>query len=169
MAVKRLINQNTNGSKETYSGITTSAGAGSSGEFIALDANGRADVSFMPVGFGQDAITATAGEALTAGDFVYFNGAGAVLKADATSLAKQAKGYVNTTVASAATATVFFDDSNTALTGLTINVPYYLSLTPGQVTTTAPSLATQIVQRIGFANSATNLRADIEEAVLINA
>jgi len=165
---KRLINQNTNGSKETYSGVTTSAGSGSSGEIPALDSAGKLDSSMMPVGFGQDSVTATAGEALTAGDFVYFNGSGAAMKADATSLAKQAKGYVNANVLSAATATVYFDDSNTGLTGLTINVPYYLSATPGVVTTTAPTTATQIVQRVGFANSATNLRADIEEPVLIS-
>ena len=168
MAVKRLINQNTNGSKETYSGTTTSAGAVSSGEIPALDASGKLDSSMMPVGFGQDSVTATAGETLTAGDFVYFNGSGAVLKADATSLAKQAKGYVNAGVSNAATATVYFDDSNTALTGLTVNVPYYLSITPGTATTTAPTTATQIVQRVGFANSATNLRVDIEEPVLIS-
>lgn len=167
MAIKRLINQNTDGSKETYAGVLTSAGASSSGEHPALDATGKLDATFLPVGIGQDAVTATAAEALSAGDFVYFNGAGAVLKADATSLAKQAKGYVNANVANAGTATVFFDDSNTGKTGLTINVPYYLSLTPGSITTVAPSLATQIVQRVGFANSATNLRADIEEAVLI--
>jgi hypothetical protein len=164
---KRLINQNTDGSKETYAGALTSAGAGSSGELPALDATGKLDPTFMPVGFGQDSVTATAAEALTAGDFVYFSGASAVSKADATSLAKQAKGYVNANVANAATATVFFDDSNTGKTGLTVNVPYYLSLTPGGITTTAPNAATQIVQRVGFANSTTNLRADIEEAVLI--
>lgn len=165
---KRLINQNTNGSKETYAGVTTSAGAGSSGEIPALDSAGKLDSSMMPVGFGQDSVTATAGEALTAGDFVYFNGSGAVVKADATSLAKQAKGYVNSNVLNAGTATVYFDDSNTGLTGLTINVPYYLSTTPGLATTTAPTTATQIVQRVGFANSATNLRVDIEEPVLIS-
>lgn len=121
----------------------------------------------IPVGFGQDSVTATAGEILIAGDFVYFSAPSVVSKADATSLAKQAKGYVNTGAANAASVTVFFDDSNTAKTGLTVNVPYYLSLTPGEITTTAPSAATQIVQRVGFANSATNLRADIEEAVLI--
>jgi hypothetical protein len=165
---KRLINQNTNGTKETYAGVTTSAGAGSSGEIPALDSAGKLDSSMMPVGFGQDSVTAIAGETLTAGDFVYFNGVGEVLKADATSLAKQAKGYVNTGFTSASPATVFFDDSNTGLTGLTINVPYYLSTTPGTVTTTAPTTPTQIVQRVGFANSTTNLRADIEEPVLIS-
>ena len=91
-----------------------------------------------------------------------------MVKADATSLAKQAKGYVNANVLNAGTATVYFDDSNTGLTGLTINVPYYLSTTPGLATTTAPTTATQIVQRVGFANSATNLRVDIEEPVLIS-
>ena len=54
---KRLINQNTDGSKETYAGVTTSAGAGSSGEIPALDSAGKLDSSMMPVGFGQDSIS----------------------------------------------------------------------------------------------------------------
>lgn len=169
MPTKRLINQATNGSQETYSGILTSAGAGSSGDIPALDGAGRLDTTFLPVGIGQDSTSAIAGENLAAGDFIYFNGIGSALKADATSLAKQAKGYVINNFTSGATATIFYDDSNTGLTGLTINVPYYLSLTPGLVTTTAPSAATQVVQEIGFANSATNLRVAIKKSVLINA
>lgn len=166
MAVKKLINSNTNGTQTEYSGVTTSAGAGSSGEIPALDSSGRLDATMMPTGFGQDAVTATAAEALSAGDFVYFNGSGGVLKADATAIAKQARGYVISAVANAASATVFFDDSNTALTGLTPGSTYYLSVTSGGVTLTPTTTAGQIVQEIGFASSATNLRVNIQEPII---
>ena len=166
MPQKRLINVNINGTQQEYSGLLTSAGATSSGDFTALDSAGKLDVSFMPVGFGQDAVTAVAAEALSAGDMVYFNASGAVLKADATAIAKQARGYVTVAVANAANATVFFDDSNTALTGLTSGLTYYLSVVSGGVTSTPTTTSGQIVQEIGFAASATTLRVNIQEPII---
>jgi hypothetical protein len=166
MAVKKLINVNANGTQQEYSGITTSLGATSAGEIPALDSAGKLDITTMPVGFGQDAVTAVAGEALSAGDMVYFNASGAVLKADATAIAKQARGYVTSAVANAANATVFFDDSNTALTGLTPGLTYYLSVTSGGVTTTPTTTTGQIVQEVGFAVSATTLRVNIQEPII---
>jgi hypothetical protein len=165
MAIKKLINLNTNGTQVEYSGVLTSSGAGSSGEIPALDAVGRLDVTMMPTGFGQDATTATAGEAIAAGDFVYFNASGNILKADATVLAKQARGYVIAAVANAAIGTVFYDDSNTSVTGLTPGVTYFLSNTPGGVTSTPTTVAGQICQEVGFAVSATVLRVNIQEAI----
>jgi hypothetical protein len=166
MAVKKLINLNTDGTQVEYSGIIASVGALSAGEIPALDSAGKLDITTMPVGFGQDAVTAVAGEALSAGDMVYFNASGAVLKADATAIAKQARGYVTSAVANAANATVFFDDSNTALTGLTPGLTYYLSVTSGGVTTTPTTTSGQIVQEIGFAASATTLRVNIQEPII---
>lgn len=167
MATKKIITINTDGTRSVYSGIATSAGAGSADDLPRLDGAGRLDVTFMPVGFGQDAVTATAGEALAGGDFVYFNGAGDVLKADATAIGKQARGYVNVSVLNGGTATIFFDDNNTGLTGLTPGLTYYLSAIAGLATTTAPTAVGQIVQPLGFASSATNLRVSIEDAVTL--
>jgi hypothetical protein len=166
MAVKKLINVNANGTQQEYSGITTSAGAGSSGEIPALDGSGKLDVTMMPSGFAQDAITATAGEALSAGDMVYISNTGTVLKADATAIGKQARGYVIAAFANAATATVYFDDSNSSLTGLTPGTTYYLATTAGGVTATPTTTAGQIVQEIGFASSATTLRVNIQEPII---
>lgn len=166
MAVKKLINVNANGTQQEYSGITTSAGAGSSGEVPVLDGTGKLDTTFMPVGIGADSVTATAGEALSAGDMVYFNGTGQVLKADATSITKAARGYVISAVSNGASATVYFDDSNTGLSGLTAGSTYYLSATPGASTTTAPTTSGHIVQEVGFATSATNLRVNIQEPII---
>jgi hypothetical protein len=163
MAVTKLIKLNTDGSQIEYSGKSVSAGAGDSGEFVILAATGKIDPSVLPNGVGADATTGTAGEALNAGDIVYISNTGTVLKADATTPAKQARGYVLVAVANAAVATVFFDESNTAVTGLTPGATYYLSATPGLVTATPPITTGQIVQQIGFATSATSLHVNIQE------
>lgn len=166
MPQKRLINVNVNGTYQEYSGISTSAGVSSADEIPKLDSSGKLDLTFLPPGIGQDAVTAVAAEALSAGDLVYFNASGAVLKADATAIAKQARGYVITAVANAATATVFFDDSNSAKTGLTPGATYFLDVISGGVTTTPTTTTGQIVQELGFATSATNLRINIQEPVI---
>lgn len=162
-----LIKINNNGSKEEYEGILSSAGAGSSGEFPVLDATGKFDITFMPTGIGQDAVIATAGENLSAGNMVYFNAAGSVFKADATALGKAARGYVLAGVTSGNPATVFFDDSNSVVTGLTPGITYYLGKTAGTVVSNVTTyVAGDIIQEIGFATSATNLRVNIQEPVL---
>ena len=71
MAVRKLIQVNTDGTKVEYAGRNTSTGAPDAGEFVILDSGGKLPVSMLPNGVGADAITATAGEALNAGDFVY--------------------------------------------------------------------------------------------------
>lgn len=162
----KLILIEDTGVQKKYAGTVTSAGPSSIGEFPVLDSTGKLDVTVLPTGIGQDAVTATAGEALTAGNLVYFSATGTVLKADATAIAKQARGYVKTSFANGTTATVFFDDSNDAVTGLTPGATYYLSLTAGGVTTTPPTTTGQIVQEIGFASSATNLRVNIQEPIV---
>ena len=167
MPLKRLINVNVNGTQQEYSGVATSAGTSSADEIPKLDSNGKLDVTFLPPGIGQDAIIATASEALAAGDFVYFSGASAVSKADATAIAKQARGYVNSAVTNGGQATVFFDDTNTAKTGLTAGVTYYLDIVSGGVITPAPTpVAGQIVQELGFATSSTSLRVNIQEPII---
>ena len=162
----KVIKIAASGEQSEYAGILTSAGAGSSGDFPALDAAGKLDVTFFPTSIGQDAVVAVAGEALAAGDMVYFNGSGEVMKADADSIAKAAQGYVLTSVSAAANATVYFDDSNSAVSGLTPGAKYYLSATAGTVTTTAPTTTGHIVQEVGFATSATNLRVNIQVPVV---
>jgi hypothetical protein len=162
----KVIKIAADGTQSEYAGKTTSAGAGDSGEFVALDGSGKIDSTMMPVGIGQDSVIAVAGEALAAGDFVYFNGSGQVMKADADTIAKAAQGYVIVSVSAAANATVYFDDSNTALSSLTPGAIYYLSATAGTVSTTAPTTAGHIVQEVGFASSATNLRVSIKKPVV---
>ena len=61
---------------------------------------------------------------------------------------------------------MFFDDTNTAKTGLTAGATYYLDITSGGITTTPTVTTGQIVQELGFATSATSLRVNIQEAII---
>lgn len=136
---------------------TTSAGAGDSGKLPALDASGKLDTSFMPTGIGADTASVSASEALAAGDLVNIwnsSGTAKARKADATTAGKEAHGFVLTSVSSGATATVYFEGSNTGVTGLTPG-KQYLSTTAGLATSTAPSTAGNVVQVVGYATSAT--------------
>lgn len=160
---------------------TTSAGAGDSGKIPALNANGilddsiinaattgankvvkldgsgKLDTTVLPTGVGADTVGITASEALSAGDLInIWNSAGSARcrKADATSAGKEAHGFVLASVSNGNVATVYFEGTNTAVTGLTPG-RQYLSTTPGVPTVTAPSSAGNVVQIVGFATSAT--------------
>lgn len=137
---------------------TTSAGAGDSGKVVALDGSGRIDSTMMPVGIGADTATVTTSEALAAGDFVniWDNSGAKCRKADATVAGKEAHGFVLSAAGSGAPASVLFEGSNTGVTGQTPGV-VFLSTTAGVATTTAPSGSGNVVQRIGFATSATSI------------
>ncbi|CAN5813916.1 hypothetical protein BH20PSE1_BH20PSE1_01010 [soil metagenome] len=137
--------------------LQTSAGAGDAGKITALDASGKLDTSFMPTGIGADTAAIVSSENLAAGDFVnIWNDAAAfkVRKADATVAGKEAHGFVLAAVTSPANATVYFEGSNTAVTGATPG-PQFLSTTAGGFVATAPSGSGNVVQRVGYATSAT--------------
>lgn len=144
--------------KEILASVTGTANA-----IPAGDTTGRLDISWMPVGVGQEVTTAIASEALTAGNFVnLYNNAGTlnVRKADATTNAKPAHGFVLANVSSSGTATIFrISNTNTALAGLTIGGEYYLSTTPGAVIISGSftPASGNIVQYLGIADSATSL------------
>lgn len=137
---------------------TTSAGAGDSGKVVALDGSGRIDSTMMPVGIGADTATITTSEAVASGDLVniWDNSGAKCRKADATVAGKEAHGFVLVGVGSGASATVYFEGSNTAMAGLTPGVQF-LSTTAGTTSVTAPSTSGNVVQRVGFATSATTM------------
>ena len=138
--------------------IQTSAGLTDAGKIPAIDGTGRLDTSFMPVGIAADSAAITTTEALAAGDLVnIYNSSGAKCrKADASTAGKEAHGFVVAAVANGATATVYFEGSNAQVTGLTPGVQFLSATTPGLTTSTAPSATGQVVQRVGFATSATS-------------
>lgn len=140
-------------------GTTVSAGAGSAGKTPVLGGDGRLNPTMMPVGVDVAVSIMTASEALVAGNFVnVWNSTGAkIRKADAATAGKEAHGFVLSAVASGASGTVYFEGTNTAVTGQTPGV-VYLSATAGLATASAPSAAGQVVQRLGIAISATEIQ-----------
>ena len=155
MAAKKFLRL-VNGVLTEILGVQTSAGAGNAGDLVSLDDTGRINNSMMPVGIGADTATITASETLAAGDWVnVWNGAGAkVRKADATTAGKEAHGFVMSAVTSGNPATVYFEGTNTQVTGQTPG-PVYLQTTAGAGGTTIPSASGNVVQQIGVAVSAT--------------
>jgi len=139
-------------------GVQTSAGAGSAGDIVALDDTGRIDSSMMPVGIGADIKTIAASEALAAGDWVnVWNSTGAkVRKADATTAGKEAHGFVLAAVSSGANALVYFEGTNTQVSGQTPG-PVFLQTTAGTGGATIPSASGNVVQNLGVALSATEV------------
>lgn len=146
-----------------------SAGAGDAGELVALDAAGKLDTSVMPVGLGADTASIQASENLAAGDLVNLHDSSGVKvrKADASN-GRRADGFVLAAVTAPASATVYFEGSNTALSSLTVGATYYLSgSAAGGVTTTAPSASGHLVQEVGRARLATALSFDVQQPVTL--
>jgi hypothetical protein len=149
--------------------LVTSAGAGDAGKIVALDGSGKLDTSLMPTGVGADTAAIATSESLAAGDLVnVFNSTGAkVRKADSSVSGKEAHGFVLAVFTHPTTATVYFEGSNTQVTGLTPGVQYLDPANPGKSTNTAPTTAGQVVQRVGFATAAAVLNFQSEVPVLL--
>jgi hypothetical protein len=148
--------------------VDTSAGAADAGKIVSLDTSGRLATSMMPVGIAADTAVIVASEALAAGDWINIhNSTGAkARKADATTSGKEAHGFVLAAVANAGNATVYFEGSNTAVTGQTPGV-VFLATTAGAGTATAPSAAGNVVQRIGYATSATSVNFQSQPPIVL--
>jgi hypothetical protein len=147
----------------------TSAGVGDSGKVVALDAAGRISTTMMPVGVAADTAIITTSETLTAGDWVNIHESTGpkVRKADAATQGKIAMGFVLASFGAATAATVYFEGSNTAVTGQTAGA-VFLSTTAGQGTATAPTGSGNVVQRIGFATSATSVNFQAQTPITLD-
>jgi hypothetical protein len=147
---------------------TTSSGAGDTGKVVALDGSGRIDSTMMPVGIAADTVSITASEDLASGDFVnIWDSTGPkVRKADASVAGKEAHGFVLSGVTSGQSATVYFEGTNSGVTGQTPGA-VFLSTTPGLATSTAPSSAGNVVQRIGFATSTTSVNFQSNDPIVL--
>jgi hypothetical protein len=165
MSAKKFI-RNIAGRLTEVLGIVVSAGAGNDGDIPALDASGKLDISLMPSGIGASTISATATETISAGDWVnlWLNGGIlSVRKADATTNAKPCNGYAVAGITSAASGTIYLGGQNSGVTGRTIGAMQYLSTTPGASVETAPSGSGNLVQQLGPALAATQVRMNIQE------
>ena len=150
---------------------TVSAGAADAGKLFVPGPTGQWDESLLPNADGARAFAAS--EALSAGDFVNVHddaGSPKLRKADASSIATRAHGFVKT--AAAAGESVKFYESGTAagFTGLTVGTIYFLSdATAGEPVAVAPTTTGHIAQAVGVAVSATELQVDISEQPVVRA
>lgn len=167
MAAKKFLRL-VNGVLTEIFGVQTSAGAGNAGDLVSLDDSGRIDGSMMPVGIGADTASIQASENLAAGDFVnVWNNAGAkVRKADATTAGKDAHGFVLSAVTSGNQATVYFEGTNTQVSGQTPGT-VFLQTTAGTGGATAPSASGNVVQQVGVAVSATAVNFERGAAITL--
>ncbi len=156
----KYLKVGSNGNLEEVEATVQSAGAGNAGDIPALGADGKLDDTVMPDGIGAETVVLAASENLAENDVVnIFDDSGTTKcrKADATDATKPAHGYVKAAVTSGSNATVYTDGYLPG-TGLTVGSKYFLSTTPGEVTTTPPASTGNILQKIGVAVSTTAIK-----------
>ncbi|MDD4653294.1 MAG: hypothetical protein PHQ34_13825 [Methanothrix sp.] len=150
--------------------IATSSGAGDAGKIPCLDENGKIAENMMPTGVSAETQVAKAGTGgLAANDVVYLHLVTTTLtadKADATDATKRAQGYVKDAVSEGDDATVFLDGELPG-SGFTPGAKYYLTTTPGTVSTTPPSGSGNMVQCVGEAVSSTAIKFDPDKMPIV--
>lgn len=103
----------------------------------------------------------TCPSAVSVGDAVYISGSNSVDKADANDVSTfPVIGFVSqkpTTTQATTQAILRYFGELDVFSGLSPGVTYYLSETPGQISSVAPTAGGSVVQRVGFPRSATTL------------
>jgi hypothetical protein len=168
MAAQKYIDIQADGSLKQIAASSTSTGVADDGKIVALDSTGKIDSTMMPVGIGADIASIVSFEDLSAGDFVnVFDNAATpnVRKADATTTGKKADGFVLDAVTAPAAVNVYFEGTNTQVTGQTVGANIFLATTAGGTTSTAPTSSGNNVQRLGRAISATAISFEPAQAV----
>lgn len=154
--------------REVFATVTSN-GVADDGKIVALGADGRLDNSVMPVGIGVETKSIQASENLSAGDLVNIWSSGGdfrVRKADATASGKEANGFVLSSVSSGNQAAVYLEGTVTGLSGLTPG-RYYLSTTPGLITSVPPNISGNVVQYVGNAVSASEITFEATDGVIL--
>jgi hypothetical protein len=155
---KYLMQDTATGRQKEVQAETVGGSGAAANEIPQLDANGRLPATMMPSGLAADTEIIQASEALAAGDFVNIHNSGGsrVRKADATTVGKEAHGFVLSAFALGANATVYFEGSNDQVTGQTPG-PVFLAASPGLAVSAPPSATGNVQQSVGVAVSATKI------------
>jgi hypothetical protein len=166
---KYLVN-NAAGDIVQGTALAASSGVSDASKIIQTDATGRIDQTMMPVGVAADTKLIEASEALSSGDFVNVwndGGTAKVRKADATTSGKEVNGFVLDAVVSGVDGLVYFENTNTSLSGLTAGDAYFLSTTPGSVSNTPPTGSGNVVQKIGVAVASTEITFEPTQTITL--
>ena len=145
-----------------------STGAAEAGKVPLLDGSGKMPTSMLPTGSQEATVEMTTSEALSNGDFVNIHdqGGAKVRKADGSVAGKPAEGFVLSSAAAGAPVNVYFSGSNTGVTGMTPG-KVFLSTTPGKCTSTPPAGAGNVVQCLGVAIGAAEVKFSPEVPVTL--
>jgi hypothetical protein len=153
------------GKQTINTGASANDGTGDPLRTAWIKANGNFDELYAE---SEDALEAS--EDIAAADFVSIHASSGakIRKAGATDGARPVDGYCPAAIASAASGTVKMPGRViSGLSGLTPGATYYLSTTPGLITVTAPSGSGNLVQQVGKALSATELKFWPSEGVVL--
>lgn len=120
-------------------------------------------------GAGADSASIVTSENLVGGDLVNLydlTGVPTARKADA-SLGRPAHGFVLAATTSPAVAVVYFEGSNTQMSGL-VGGERFLSITePGKTQTNAPTASGHIIQIVGFSTSVTAMNFQSRDPIVL--
>lgn len=156
------------GKKVQTEATVVSTGVSEAGDIPALDATGKIDPSLLPTGAGPDtkAVVVSDASGLTAGDYVnIFDSTGPKARLADNSNGRPAHGFVLSAFADAATALIYFEGPNTALTGLTVGARQYLGTAGGTTETPVAVTSGDIHQYLGTAMDTTEINTDIEDCI----
>jgi hypothetical protein len=150
--------------------ILNASVASAANKIAKYDASGKLDPTVMPPGIGADTAIVLASETLAAGDLVnIYNNASTAncRKADGSAAGKEAHGYVLAAVTSGQNATVYFEGTNNQCTGLTPGAQFLSGTVAGKSASTAATGAGKVVQRVGFAVSATSMNFQADTPIVL--
>jgi hypothetical protein len=174
MPADRYLSVNTAGVQVEKSALDSSAGAGSAGALVALDALGRLPANMMPAGIGVDSVTCIASEAISAGQLVTFWDNAGVLKAklaDSTTINAlgRADAFATAAVALNATGTFYKEGTVTGVSGLTVGGAVYLSAAGGVSSAVVAPGSNATLQFLGIALSATTFDFEPDRPIIRSA
>jgi len=156
------------GKGQLVEATVSSTGVAEAGDVVALDASGKLDPSLLPTGAGPDVASIVVEEAagLAAGDYVnIFDSTGPKVRLADNSNGREAHGFVLSAFADAATALVYFEGPNTALTGLTVGARQFLGTAGGTTETPVAVTSGDLHQLLGTAISTTAINTDIDDCI----
>lgn len=129
-----------------------------------LDCGNKVYVATAPT----SGVVYTCAAGLAVCDAVYLSGTDEVALADADDETKQPLiGFIYEKP-TATTCLVQYNGELDGFTGLSTKVNYYLSETPGEITTTSPTAPGSISQKVGFARNSTTLVVFVDRDYVVN-